>query len=272
MKVYKNISIKEAQGIMLDILIEFDRVCKENNLTYFLDWGTLLGAVRHKGFIPWDDDVDVSMPREDFEKLKTLYNEFSEDFFLQTPETDKHYKYYYIPMKIRHNKSRYVEVVENGDEKFNNGIYIDVFPLDKLPKGKLNYKIQNLYKYIVERAPIIDIKYRDLSLRRKIIYPLVYFFTKTLTVKGRKKIEDFFIYKCKSYEDMYWGGIDLCFKHIYKKEEIFPLKEIEYENNIFMGPNKPDSILTSMYGDYLTLPPENDRFSHSKNISIIVEE
>lgn len=71
---------------------------------------------------------------------------------------------------------------------------------------------------------------------------------------------------------MCWDGIDLCFKHIYKKEEIFLLMEIECENNIFMGPNNPDSILTSMYGNYLTLPPENDRFSHYKNILIIVEE
>ena len=69
---YKEISIKEAQSIMLDMLINFHKICKENDLSYFLDWGTLLGAVRHNGFIPWDDDLDVSMPREDFEKFKKL--------------------------------------------------------------------------------------------------------------------------------------------------------------------------------------------------------
>ncbi|MDU5109157.1 MAG: LicD family protein [Clostridium sp.] len=264
----KEVSLREGQLVMLDILIEFDRVCRENNLRYFLDWGTLLGAIRHKGFIPWDDDVDVSMPREDFERLKSLYNKFNEDYFLQTPETDKYYKYYYIPMKIRYNNSRYVEVVETGDEKFNNGIYIDVFPLDKLPKGKINYKLQNIYKYIVERSAIVDEKYKDLSTKRKLIYPLVYLFTNILGIKGRKKVENFFIYKCRSYDNLYWGGIDLCFKHIYKKEDIFPLREIEFEGKKFMAPNNPESILTDMYGDYLSLPPENERFSHSNKIEV----
>lgn len=264
----KEVSLKEAQNIMLKILIEFDRVCRENNLKYFLDWGTLLGAVRHKGFIPWDDDVDVSMPRVDFEKLKSLHNKFNEDYFLQTPETDNHYKYYYIPMKIRYSKSRYVEVVEKGDEKFNNGIYIDVFPLDKLPKGKINYKLQNIYKYIMERSPIIYIGYKNLSLRRKIIYPLVYLFTNILSITVRKRIEDFFIYKCKSYDNIYWSGIDLCFKQKYRKEDIFPLNEIEYEGIKFMGPNNPDSILKSMYGEYMMLPPENQRIRHSKKIEV----
>ncbi|MBS5938003.1 LicD family protein [Clostridium sp.] len=86
----KELSLIEGQFVMLDILIEFDRVCRENNLKYFFDWGTLLGEIRHKGFIPWDDYIDVSMPREDFEKSKSLHNKFNEDYFLQTPVTDKY--------------------------------------------------------------------------------------------------------------------------------------------------------------------------------------
>ena len=267
---YKEISIKEAQSIMLDMLINFHKICKENDLSYFLDWGTLLGAVRHKGFIPWDDDLDVSMPREDFERFKIIAKEkLDNQYFLQTPETDKYYKYYYIPMKIRHIGSRYIEKVENGEEKFNHGIYIDIFPLDFLPKGKINYKVQCLYKYIMERSNIVNEGFFKTSSKRKLIYPLVYFFIKVLSISDRKKMEKFFINKTKRYDDRYWSGIDLYLKQEYKKEDLFPLKDIVFENNTFNGPNNADSILKSMYGDYNILPPENERFSHSKKIEII---
>lgn len=269
--MYKEVSIKDAQKIMLDILIEFDRICKENNLRYFLDWGTLLGAARHKGFIPWDDDLDVSMPRKDFEKFRLIAKEnLDKKYFLQTPETDKHYKYYYIPMKLRFNDSRYIEKVESGEEKFNQGIYIDVFPLDYLPKGRINYKIQCFYKYIMERANMINEGFSGVSLKRKVIYPLVYFFVKVLNINSRKKIEKFFVEKCKRYDDKYWSGIDLYLKQEYKKEDLFPLKEIVFENNTFSSPNNFDAVLTKMYGDYNTLPPMNERFSHSKKIEVLV--
>ena len=87
---------KKIWAIELDILIEFDRICKKHGLKYFLMCGTLLGAIRHKGFIPWDDDIDVAMPRDDFNKLNTLQDEFKHPFFLQTPLTDKEFAHPYL--------------------------------------------------------------------------------------------------------------------------------------------------------------------------------
>ena len=85
-------------------------------------------------------------------------------------------------------------------------------------------------------------------------------------------MEKFFINKTRRYDDRYWSGIDLYLKQEYKKEDLFPLKDIVFENNTFNGPNNADSILKSMYGDYNILPPENERFSHSKKIEIIAND
>lgn len=265
----KNATIKEAQKVMLDILIKVDEVCKNNNLSYFLDWGTLLGAVRHKGFIPWDDDIDISMPREDFEKFRKIaQKELGDRYFLQSPETDEKYPYYHIPMKIRDNKSKYVESVETGNEEFNQGIYIDIFPLDYKPVGKINYKVQCLYKFLMERSPILNRPFSEFSLQRKLIYPFVYILIKGLSVESRGKIEKFLIRKGKVDKDLYWSGLDFYEKHVYKKEDIFPLKEIEFEGKYFNAPNNCHGILKDMFGDYMKLPEEKDRFSHSKEIKI----
>lgn len=118
---------KKLWAVLLDMLFEFDSVCKKHNLTYFMLYGSLLGAVRHKGFIPWDDDIDVAMPREDYEKFIRLGNEFAEPLFLQTPYTDK--GYFYTPARLRNsNTTGVVEMFKYAG--FNQGIWLSVFPLD----------------------------------------------------------------------------------------------------------------------------------------------
>lgn len=115
----------------LEILQEFKRVCKANHLEYYLTAGTLLGAVRHQGFIPWDDDIDVAMPRRDFEKLALLCrSHLKEGFYYQDCRTEKDYPYYFA--KIRREGT---EVLEPCLEAFNirKGQYIDIFPLDGCP-------------------------------------------------------------------------------------------------------------------------------------------
>ena len=119
---------KKLWTVLLDLFIKFDEVCKKHNLHYYMIGGTLLGAVRHKGFIPWDDDIDLGMPRDDYEKFIKLQNEFSSPYFLQTPYTDPGYGYSFA--KIRNsNTTGVVELFMY--QKFNHGIWISVFPLDK---------------------------------------------------------------------------------------------------------------------------------------------
>lgn len=122
-------NMKKVWAIELDLYREFARVCNENNLVYFTDGGTTLGAVRHKGFIPWDDDFDVCMPRNSYEKLKNLSKIFNKPYFLQNAYTDPEYGYSF--MRLR-NENTTADTSKFMDCQFNHGIFIDIFPLDKV--------------------------------------------------------------------------------------------------------------------------------------------
>ena len=125
---FVSIERKKLWTVLLDLLIELDEVCTRNNLRYFILGGTLLGAVRHKGFIPWDDDIDVCMPREEYEKLLKLQNEFKHPYFLQTPYTDPNF--FWSSTKLRNsNTTQIVDMFKY--QGFNQGICITIFPLDK---------------------------------------------------------------------------------------------------------------------------------------------
>ncbi len=138
---------KEIWAIELDLLKEFIRVCKKYGLTYYAIGGTLLGAVRHKGFIPWDDDIDIVMPRKDYNQLlKVSQKEFNEPYFLQTAETE--YKFWRSHIQIR-NSNTTGAILIDVPHNINRGIFIDVFPLDSIPDSKRKRtKIAKRLKYI----------------------------------------------------------------------------------------------------------------------------
>ena len=125
--------LKKVQKEELDILVFFDAFCRQHNLRYSLAYGSLLGAVRHKGFIPWDDDIDVIMPREDYELLIRLFDDKTNRFFLQSHYSEAHY--YYPFAKIRKNGTVFREKFLE-DKQINHGFYIDVFPADKVRDKK----------------------------------------------------------------------------------------------------------------------------------------
>ena len=137
-----NHEMKKAWAVMLDLLAEFDRVCKKHNIRYFASGGTMLGAVRHKGFIPWDDDIDVMMERTDYEKLcKVGPSEFKHPYFLQNKYTDPECPD--IMSKLRNSETTaFFGVEEHGFMKYNKGIFMDIFPLDKIPD---NIEIQKQF-------------------------------------------------------------------------------------------------------------------------------
>lgn len=123
-----DVNRKKLWAIMLDMIYEFDNVCKKHGFTYYMWSGSLLGAVRHGGFIPWDDDFDVAMPRDDYEKFIRLNEEFKHPYFLQTPYSDP--EYFYSFAKIRNsNTTGVVNLFKYS--KFNHGIWISIFPLDR---------------------------------------------------------------------------------------------------------------------------------------------
>jgi len=130
--------MKKAWAVMLDLLAEFDRVCKKHNIKYYASGGTMLGAVRHKGFIPWDDDIDLMMERADYEKLCIVGpTEFKHPYFLQNKYTDPECPN--IMSKLRNSETTaFSAVEEHGFMKYNKGIFIDIFPLDNIPEKKID--------------------------------------------------------------------------------------------------------------------------------------
>ncbi|MBS5949703.1 MAG: LicD family protein [Clostridium sp.] len=265
--------LKKAQERMLDILKEVHRVCEENNIKYFLIDGTLLGAIRHKGFIPWDDDVDIGMLRDDYNKfIKIAKEKLGKDYFLQNMETDPNYNRFHIPLKVRDNRSKLVEVDEKDNENFNQGIYIDIFAFDTLPKNTFLRKIQKLISRFIVLCDVRTRRVEDnLSIQNKIAF-IIYSIFKKLSYKNRNKILSWIMKWNDVNGEEITYGVDLpcdgSWGKIFRKEDMFPLVKIEFCNNMFYGPKDYEKILKTLYGDYLTLPKEEDRQWHAKKIEI----
>ncbi len=247
----------------LEILEEFDRLCKLGGLRYYIIAGTLLGAVRHKGFIPWDDDIDVAMPRKDFERLAAVCREhLSPDYTLQCSTGEKNYPFFYH--KLRKNGT-FVEEISLKRVEMHKGIFIDIFPLDGCPAsdwgGMLFFKwVQQLTCAVMAQVnPDFVCGYRKKYMRalhtllrrlpRGVLFALwqltvrtvgIFCWKKLCTVCGRHG------YPAESYlADWY-------------RETVF----LEFEGRMLPAPIGWDAMLTNLYGDYMTPPPEEERQGH----------
>ena len=271
--------LREAQIIMLKIMKDFDRVCRENNIPYWLDSGTLLGAVRHKGFIPWDDDVDICMLREDYERFnKIAPSLLSKDLFVQNFDTDSDSLWQWT--KIRDNNSYIVTSHRYDMPLFHQGICIDLFPVDRLPNRKLinwiwRYLFCTFYKFFktIQRYrqsnykyPIFHYHHIFRNLRRLLVKTLCRRF-RFLNMKIPASIENKFrkyatVQPGKNSDFLIAKGIGLPWDKTYSYNWIFPLKELLFEDAMFFVPFNYHEYLTVMYGDYMKIPEENARSQH----------
>ena len=266
---YEDLTLRDAQMIMVNILKEIDKICTKHNLKYFLDAGTLIGAVRHKGFIPWDDDVDIGMPREDYKKfLEIAQKEFPDYLFLQTFETDKYYDIYQVPSKVRDNRTLIFEENVPKNEKMNNGLFVDVFPFDSLPKSKSVYKMQRKISEFILRSYVrLRDKPEKFSFKNKITFTIYKIVTKIFTTKNRLKFFNFLVNWNDEESPYITYGVDTAWsEYVHKKEDYFDLIRLEFEGEKFYAPRNYDAILSKLYGDYMTLPKEEDRVWHAKEL------
>lgn len=253
--------MNKAQKKQLEILIEVDRICRKHNIRYYLVGGTLLGAIRHKGFIPWDDDIDIAMVRKDYERFKEIaLQEMNKKYFYQDLDTDPYYGNTYA--KIRINNTKYIEKV-NSNNKAHCGIFIDIFPIDYY-----NEKYKFTFKRILFYRMMLLLKTKtkiDANTLVKKIELLILKIAKTFYTKEKliKKINQL-INKCSqgtsnmiSYSTNYFN------KTHYLEKWYDEVIDLEFENHKFMGTKYYDEYLTYVYGDYMELPPIEKRVTHS---------
>ena len=233
---------------MFETLVELDRICQKYNINYWLSSGTLLGAVRYKGFIPWDDDLDICMVKEDYDRfLQIAQSELPKNMFLQTNQTDKNFPYDFA--KVRNNKGKIIEKHEfNKDVKYNQNIFIDIFPMMLVSNSKLFRYYQKAYFLFVK---LFSYKYLNIMSVRVYLVNLFYkFHNKNNNILiNSAALPDSNIYIDKSY--------------------IVPLKKIEFCHQKFLAPNNHDKYLKTIYGDdYITPPPKDKQHSHAFRIEI----
>lgn len=269
-------TLKKIHEIQLEMALEVKRICRKNNINYSLIAGTLLGAVRHKGFIPWDDDLDIGMLREDYNKfVVACKTDLSNKYFLQTWDTDTGFP---LPIaKIRKIGTRYVEK-NSSSSSHHNGIFIDIFPFDNVPNSNFNRWIQDLRTYVLKRMLIVKNQYivwDNNEKAKRIIYNILKlyagFYSQDQIKKNLYSIMTMYNFK-QTEKIITFGGA-----YGYKKESINNewfnnLQEINFEGNKFSAPVNPEVYLSYFYGDFMTLPPEDKRYNRHKIIHISFEE
>ena len=249
--------LRQAQLKMLAMLKVIDAICQEFKLEYWLEGGTLLGAIRHQGFIPWDDDLDLSMPRDSYEKfIKIAPSRLPEHMFLQTPYSDPGYFNLVTPLKIRDRDSRFVEIHESGDEPYCQGIFIDVFVYDKLdPDSQIvrrnNFKAKKILRLM--RSKFTKISMGHYSGLYKTISRFIS--QQYLEQQQRTLIEN-----AKALASPWLGiGYDSVNCNLVHHDEIFPLRRVVFEGEEFNIAHQAERLLERQYGNYMQLPPESER-------------
>lgn len=270
---YKKIDdevLKKLHEVEMEILDEIDRICIENGLNYFLMGGSMLGAVRHKGFIPWDDDIDIAMPRKDYDKfIKICRTKLDQKYYLHCFETDKQY---YLPFaKIRKNNTIFLEKAIEKLET-HHGIFVDIFPFENAKKADSFFqKIQAILVRTITETMFYKKKIiKKESCRHTFVVSIFNMFSGPFLMKLQRMLMRLNRNDCADYLVALSGSCE--YRRATSPKSVFlPTKPIQFENRVYQGMNNPDEYLKSVFGDYMKLPPEEERVNHNA-IKIVFED
>ena len=270
--------IKVMQKLLLQLMVKFHEVCEKHGLIYNMCGGTLLGAVRHKGFIPWDDDLDVCMPRADYEKfIQIAKTEYKDDFFTEAPG-DENYIYPYLKIGMKDTLLFELPFLEKYGTR---QLYLDIFPVDGFPNDLSDD----------------DMKHYLATLRwttRKFIYPCMNFVfplrSATEKIKHLCKWPFIVYFRCRDYRKYIQQFLDLTQKYKFEdservvwnwsfmwgrwteKKNFLDRVKYDFEGYKFWSAKDYDSWLTRIYGDYMTLPPPEKRVQYHGYELFVKEE
>jgi len=264
----RELTTKDMQEVSLEILHDVSEICEAQKFRYALIYGTLIGAIRHKGYIPWDDDVDIMMPRPDYEKFLDYMKKHGSEYpHLQVFNRNECSAYPYMITRISDN--RYTINMEN-EKPYGMGVFIDIYPFDGLGKTKeealkFGLKGDRLSSFCYQASrEHFAIENTTSAIRKIVKYPF-YFVSKLIG-------KDFFQNKleklagAKDYETSEYIGCAVWLSG--GEKDIFPKKWFDetilvpFEKYEFRAPEKYDEFLRHIYGDYMKLPPEKDRIGH----------
>ena len=254
------VNLDEYKDIILQILIKTDKICRENGLAYSISYGTLLGAVRHKGYIPWDDDIDIVMPMKDFYKLVSIVN--AGDYGIKIWWCENNENFCFPFGKICATNT----VIKEGNLKEieGYGAYVDLFPLVKIPNKKRPRR-WNLMNRMCSYSYLLN--YTKSSSRIKTMIRASEFYVSRF-INGNKCAKRIVNSSKRINEKVERYDLEYCYENVWESRSKFPKdmfsnqSEVEFEEHTFLGPNNPDKILQMQYGDYMKLPPVEQRVSH----------
>lgn len=257
--------LKHLHKALLVIMDEIDRICKKNSITYTLWAGSLIGAVRHNGFIPWDDDLDVAMLRSDYERfIESCKSDLRPEFSVVSMDTKDTYGYGFCKVVLKNTNVEQLGV-KNGKKL---EIWLDIFPYDDIPNSKFLRKKQYAINYFLMK--VLEERFDGIVGEADIVKKTCFAFFHILNLfipSGflKKKLQKNMIryngkgyLKCSSLSSPYGY-----FKEILSKSEFSDMTEYEFEDRKYLGFSNYDYYLTKIYGDYMKLPPENKRHIHN---------
>lgn len=251
---FKQQQLRKCQLKQLDILVEIDRICHKHGIGYWLDGGSLLGAVRHGGFIPWDDDIDIAMTLDDTRRFASVApGELREGLVLQTPDTCRTRE---PIMKVRDTNSFYVEGCEDFSLDYSKGLFVDIFPMIDYPDVSRGF----CKRYGRGMSKCYSILHHSHQYSWRAVAELFYFGAQYALYSSLWRAA-FALRKRGTYMSNIL--INNGYGIMHRRDSIFPLTQIEFEGRKFSAPHDTDAYLRDLYRNYMQIPPREKQKIHS---------